>query len=81
MGNRSVWIAVPESIEVFVSDDGMNFRAAGKSMSEVYEQEASMVYFPIRVNVNEEARYVRVLARKKSGGLSAYMFTDEIIIN
>lgn len=81
MGNKSVWIATPQSLEVLVSDDGVTFRQAGRTLGEVNEEVSSMVYLPIRVYMDEDARYVRVIAHKKTSPTAVWLFTDEIIVN
>lgn len=81
MGNKSVWIATPQSLEVLVSDDGLTFRQAGRTLGEINEEVSSMVYMPIRVYMDEDARYVRVIAHKKTSPTAVWLFTDEIIVN
>ncbi|RYY40862.1 MAG: beta-N-acetylhexosaminidase [Chitinophagaceae bacterium] len=82
------WIYLPEYVEVFVSDDGTNFRSAGKS-DEFHLDDAAFTQGNIRVPLhNVTARYVRVFAKnhgviaegQPGAGTRAWLFADEIVV-
>lgn len=80
MGNKSVWLALPENMEVYLSDDGSNWSKAGNAVCQVNERNASMAYYPMRVNVAGDARYVRIVAKRKTHPYCVWLFLDEIIV-
>lgn len=80
MGNKSVWLALPENMEVYLSDDGSNWEKAGNAICQVNERDASMAYYPMRVNLDEAARYVRIVAKRKTHDYCVWLFVDEIIV-
>ncbi|MBI2730505.1 MAG: hypothetical protein HYX40_07120 [Sphingobacteriales bacterium] len=80
------WIYRPKSIEVLVSDDGINFQSAGKSdmFIEVYPLRKVGVSFTAL-----QTRFIKVLiknfgtipAGNPGGGHSPWLFLDEIEVN
>lgn len=80
------WIYRPKSIEVFTSDDGINFQSAGKSDMFIMEyplKKVGVSFSPL------STRYVKIIiqnygiipAGKAGGGHPAWLFADEIEIN
>lgn len=80
MGNRSVWLAVPERVSVLISDDGENFTEVASRLGEINERTSSMVYFPICLEIGQQTRYLRLVAKRKSAPFCDWIFTDEIIV-
>ncbi len=79
------WIYLPKSIEVFISDDGINFTTLKKiSAEEVKKYNEAVV-----INTGEQsARYVKVVAEnfgkipdgKQGSGNNSWLFVDEISV-
>ena len=79
------WIYPPKGIEVFVSDDSINFKSVKKlSLSEISRTgKVIQIEFDSR-----RARYVKIVAEnvgkvpdgKPGAGNDAWLFVDEIII-
>ena len=80
------WIYRPKSIDVFVSDDGVNFQSAGKAdmFAEIYPlRKAGVSFQPL------QTRFVKVLiknygvipAGNPGGGHGAWLFVDEVEVN
>lgn len=80
MGNKSVWLALPENMEVYLSDDGSNWSKAGSAICQVNERDASMAYYPMRVQLEGDARYIRITAKRKTHSYCVWLFIDEIIV-
>jgi hypothetical protein len=84
------WILLPEYLEVYLSDDGVEFTSAGKAdipedwKKMPLKKEDLTVTFP-----ETRARYVRVFAKNQKylpdwhmfGGSKAWIFADEITIH
>jgi hexosaminidase len=71
-------------VEVFISNDGKNFRSAGRT-SDFVSDKLTMGWMTVRAP-KQQARYVKVFAKnyglipegKPGGGTRAWVFTDEI---
>lgn len=79
------WIYLPKSIEIFVSNDSINFTSVKKLSEEEIKQQGSVMEIDIG---SHSARYVKVIAQnagkipsgKPGAGSNAWLFVDEIII-
>jgi hexosaminidase len=82
---ESSWIYLPESIEVFISNDGINFISVSKVDNEKIKAFGRAIEIPMG---NSKTRYVKVFVKNsgiipagKSGeGHNAWLFVDEIQI-
>ncbi len=83
--DEAAWIYLPVEIEIFTSDDGINFTTLRKFSSEEIKKSNEL----IEVNANDQsARYVKVMAKnagkipdgKQGGGNNAWLFVDEILV-
>ncbi len=82
------WVFFPEKVEVFVSDDGVDFDKLGETENRQpgKSSEASIQAFTVASKVN--ARYVKVIATniKKcpdwhaGAGGKAWIFVDEVVV-
>lgn len=72
-------IYLPESIEISISDDNINYKRILLLPGKPEEDNKEMVYqtFSGRVK-SEKTRYIKVYAKNKS--LDRFMFTDELIV-
>jgi len=79
------WIYLPKSIEILVSDDGINFTSVKKSDSPEIEKQKRAIAFNFE---NLKTRYIKVIAvnygkipaGKPGEGEKAWLFMDEIMI-
>lgn len=87
--NPTNWIFKPIDVEVQLSTDGINYtKAAGSYPAIITPSEPKSIDFTI-LNINKEARYVRVIARNIGlcppghfgEGNKAWLFIDEIQVN
>lgn len=83
MENQGSGIYYPTKIEVFVSDDGINFKKAGK-MVRPHQPNGYVGLKDFKVEIKQQTtRWVRVhvtnLAHPPTGG-SCFLFLDEIIV-
>ncbi|HNP48970.1 MAG TPA: discoidin domain-containing protein, partial [Bacteroidia bacterium] len=83
--DESSWIYLPRSLEVFVSEDGMNYT----SLKKVSDSEIVSGQRLITLKVGRTvARYIRVVAEnlgnipagKAGEGNPAWLFVDEILV-
>ncbi len=81
------WIHLPEYVEVFISDDNINFTSVGRSsqfVADSLNMGTIRIAFPVT-----HTRYVKVLAVSKKNieagkpgaGSAAWVFVDEIEVN
>lgn len=81
MAQRNNHVGVPERIEVYVSDDGKEYRKAGVTFSELPADTSEMCYETLSCVMDESARFIRFKAFRRDMPLHAWLFTDEIIVN
>ncbi|MCD8313681.1 MAG: family 20 glycosylhydrolase [Bacteroidales bacterium] len=87
MNSEPVWIHIPKSMEVSVSNDGEHFSALGVATSDEDCMGHEVFYVPYIVNSAPEgedaegitARYIRMKANVNDRR-GAWVFTDEIIV-
>jgi predicted alpha-1,2-mannosidase len=85
----TAWAFMPEYLELFVSDDGIDFKPAGKVMSNVPLDKEGSIVKEFTINLTDiKARYIHVVAKNigkcppghKAAGSTAWLFADEITI-
>ncbi len=79
------WIYLPQSVEFFISNDGIQYSSIQKQFTKEFKDErfAEISFIP------KKARYVKIKAKtfgkiesgKPGAGEDAWLFCDEIIIN
>jgi hexosaminidase len=86
LNDNGSWIYLPQKVEVFLSDDGKNFKTAGSVKFDDIKNSGGRKAI---VNVgNANARYIKVVATnfgtipdaKEGSGHPAWLFADEISI-
>ena len=70
-------IFLPKKVEIFVSDDGINFEKAGEVWNEVPVSDQSVLYTLFGTSLNATGRFVRYHAVQST----AWLFVDEIVVN
>lgn len=72
-------VYMPGQVEVFISEDGKNFKEIGSVYNDIPDQEPSLTFkrFELKLDSPQKARFVQVKASNPKRG---YLFTDEIII-
>lgn len=84
------WIWMPRYVEFFVSEDGENFRPAGRVEHTVDERdERAQIHDLVLTGLDEKARYVRIFVKRfgeipywhPGAGSQGMVFIDEILIN
>lgn len=78
MQQQEMWIYVPQTVTVSISDDGVNYTDVNSVTPGIALDEPYTVY-PYRWQGNTSGRYVRVKATQRRH--DGWIFTDEIIIN
>lgn len=81
MAQRNNHVGMPERIEVYVSDDGKEYRKAGVTFSELPADTSEMCYETLSCVMDESARFIRFKAFRRDLPLHAWLFTDEIVVN
>lgn len=80
MNAAGAWVHIPQKMEVYVSEDGVDFRPAGTVWQDISEKHGFIFFKQYSVICNEKARYVRIYAQRASRP-GACLFLDEVIIN
>jgi hexosaminidase len=86
LDQNNSWIYLPEYVEIFVSDDGKQFRSVGKG-NDYTTDTLTLGYITVSVP-KQSARYLKLVAKnygvipdgKPGGGNKAWLFADEIKI-
>lgn len=70
-------VYLPDYVEIALSDDGVNFTPAGKSVNDVSPDNPRLLFKTFTLDLSaKKGRYVKFFAKKHSG----FLFADEIII-
>lgn len=87
--DENAWVFFPKKVQVEISDDGVNFRAAGEVACDVAPSEKGLLKKDLVVELkSKKARYVRVIGASlgqcpdwhKGAGYPCWVFADEIIV-
>lgn len=90
--NINSWIVFPSAVEVYTSDDGINYTFAGKVVNTAYpvidERNKEFAIHEFGVDLNTKTRYVKIKAINYgplpdwhiSAGYQSWLFADEVII-
>ncbi|MBX2951512.1 MAG: family 20 glycosylhydrolase [Leadbetterella sp.] len=72
-------VYMPGKLEVFISEDGKNFKAIGNVPNDIPDQDPKLTFKRSQLNLDTpvQARFIQVKASNPKRG---YLFTDEIII-
>lgn len=82
LSQRILNVAFPVKVEMFVSNDGVNFEKVGESTYRMRDEaQVSGDYMDFGAPVNAVARYVRFVARRNPAPGHAALQLDEIVIN
>jgi len=85
----NAWVFMPEYVELFVSDDGINFTSAGKTMNTVAQDKPGKIVKEFVINIPKtETRFIKVVGKNigkcppdhKAAGSPAWIFADEISV-
>lgn len=83
------WIWLPSSVEIFVSEDGQNYKSVGISVQSAISQEDRIHLEVFKHTVNQTIRYIKIIAQPAfeiipswhlGAGGKPWIFADEIII-
>ena len=84
MENQGPGIYYPTKVEVFISEDGKNYKTVG-SIQRAYVKNAGSELKDFKVNfIEQKARYIKVVAtslKQTIAGGGVWLFVDEILIN
>ncbi len=87
--SQSIWIFLPSSVEVWLSDDGHAWRTVGTLAPDASARQSEPARSELLVSCpDERARYVRVRAEgfgelpdwHAGAGSTAWLFVDEIVV-
>jgi hexosaminidase len=75
-----IWPQVfqPGQVELFTSNDGINFTAQGIVPTTIPNDDKDLSFQEYAFHGNWETRYIRLIAKEANGG--SFIFTDEIVI-
>jgi hypothetical protein len=85
----NAWIFLPKSVEYFVSENGKDWKSAGRVESKTDEKAPGEFLEPfVLKKINEKARYVKMIASNHgvcpewhdAPGEPSWLFCDEIIV-
>jgi hexosaminidase len=85
----NAWIFLPKSVEYFVSENGKDWKSAGRVESKTDEKAPGEFFEPfVLKKINEKARYVKMIASNHgvcpewhdAPGEPSWLFCDEIIV-
>ena len=80
MSSIGAWIALPEKLEIAVSEDGSSFQTVAV-IRRPLKDETSTMYIPYGAVLNERARFVRLRAFRADAPQHEWLFLDEVEIN
>lgn len=80
MNVAGAWVHIPQKMEVYISDDGENFRLIGTAYQDISDQLNVIMLKQYSVLCNEQARYVRIHAQRATRP-GAWTFIDEVLVN
>lgn len=80
MAEREQWVYMPKTVEVLVSEDGVNYKSLGVQTPKTLDTEVRPVFENFVFKTTERAKFVRV---KASIGRSEghFIFCDEVVIH
>ena len=70
------WVWMPAEVEVFVSDNGTDFKSIHSEKSPIPVDQDGVIFHDFGFEGDAQARYIRYLAKNYKG----FIFTDELII-
>jgi hexosaminidase len=84
--DETSWIYLPGSVEVFISENGVDFKSIAKMEGDTLLKTGGLFIFNFQETV---ARYIRVLAKnpgkipegKPGAGYNSWLFMDEILVD
>lgn len=74
------YIFMPKKAEIFVSEDGKEFRSIAQVWNDVSVKCPDLLFRCFDTVCDEQARYIRYTA-KQSGIAGGWLFVDEIVVN
>lgn len=80
MAQRNNYVGLPERVEVFLSEDGVDYTLAGVTYSQLPADTEDMAYVDLSCLVDARARYVRFKAFRRDMPFHDWLFTDEIVV-
>ena len=87
--DQNVWIFLPKSVKVYVSNDNQNYTLAGKKNINASTRNDTVLSSDITIPLNDvKARYIKLVAENvgtcptwhKGAGSNAWLFVDEILM-
>ena len=84
----NAWIFMPEWVDYFASNDGLNFNKLGRVLNSVNEKEEDVILHDFILPVNTKTRFLKVIAKNRTfnpywhraPGDTCWIFADEIEI-
>ena len=72
-------VFMPEKVDIYVSDDGKEFRQIARIWNDVSTEAPELLFKSFDTICNEKARYVRYYAYRST--MRGFIFLDEIVVN
>ena len=84
----NAWIFMPEWVDYFASNDGVNFNKLGRVLNSIDEKDEDVILHEFRLPVSIKTRYLKVIAKNRifnpdwhrARGDTCWIFADEIEI-
>lgn len=80
MNVTGAWVHIPQKMEVYVSEDGVNFSLLGTAWQDISDKQNFIFFKQYSVICNTKARYIRVYAQRATRP-GACLFIDELVVN
>lgn len=80
MNVTGAWVHIPQKMEVYISEDGEDFRLLGTAYQDISDKQNFIFFKQYSVICNEKARYVRIYAQRATRP-GACLFIDELVVN
>ncbi|MFA8298748.1 MAG: GH92 family glycosyl hydrolase [Hyphomicrobiales bacterium] len=86
--NIRSWIWMPEKVEYYTSNDGINWSLALEVLNDIPKDQGDGINKRFEGRINKKARYVKVIAKNQDeipewhvgAGDSGWIFADEVVI-
>ena len=80
MNVTGAWVHIPQKMEVYISEDGVNFSLLGTAWQDISDKQNFIFFKQYSVICNIKARYIRIYAQRATRP-GACLFIDELVVN
>lgn len=80
MNVTGAWVHIPQKMEVYISENGVDFSHAGTAYQDISEKHNFIFFKQYSVICNTKTRYIRIYAQRATKP-GACLFIDELVVN